>query len=93
MGSKPERKKECRMRKSVKLPKGFYLIVLDQDRNEFSVEGPTDDDAGWNSRVCKAQDAGRHVRCSTALNPTRESAAANWQQRFGGKLVPPGSIV
>jgi hypothetical protein len=93
MGSKPERKKECRMRKSVKLPKGFYLIVLDQDRNEFSVEGPMDDDAGWNSRVCKAQAAGRHVRCSAALDPTRESAATNWQQRFGGKLVPPGSIV
>jgi hypothetical protein len=81
------------MRKSVKPPKGFYLIVLDQDRNEFCVEGPMDDDAGWNSRVCKAQDAGRHVRCSAALNPTRESAATNWQQRFGGKLVPPGSIV
>jgi hypothetical protein len=81
------------VRKPFKPPKGFYLIIVDEDHNQFCVEGPTDDDTEWNSRVCNAQDAGRHVRCCTSLNPTRESAATIWQQQFGGKLVPPGSLV
>jgi len=54
-------------RSSFRPPKGFYLIIADEDRNEFCVEGPMDDDTGWNSRICEAQDAGRHIRCSTAL--------------------------
>jgi hypothetical protein len=81
------------VRKPFKPPKGFYLILVDEDRNEFCVEGPMDDDTGWNSCVYKARNAGRHVRCCTALNPTRESAATTWQKQFGGKLVPPGSVV
>jgi hypothetical protein len=72
--------------------KSFYLILVDEDRGEFSVEGPMNDDTSWNLRVCAAQDK-RRVRCSTATNPTREEAIAEWQRTYGGKLVSPGSIV
>jgi hypothetical protein len=73
--------------------KSFYLIVVDEDRGEFSVEGPMSDDTSWNFRVCAAQGKNRRVRCSTATNPTREEAIAEWQRTYGGKLVPPESIV
>jgi hypothetical protein len=51
------------------------------------------DDTDWDSRVCTAQDAGRRVRCCTALNANSGEAIAQWLQQHSGTFVPAGSIV
>ena len=71
----------------------FYLIVTDQDKGTFSVEGPMTDDRQWNHAVVAAQKSGRRVRCSTANGPSVEDAARDWLQRYSGTRVPSGEIV
>ncbi len=39
---------------------------MDDDRKEFSVEGPMTNDTTWNEAVCRAQEQRRHVRCSSS---------------------------
>ena len=75
------------------MPQPFYLIVTDQDKETFSVEGPMTDDRQWNRAVVMAQKSGRRVRCSTADGPSAEDAARDWLQQYSGKRVPPGEIV
>jgi hypothetical protein len=72
---------------------GSFSLGLRGVSQLFGDKSTSVPNAGWNSCVYKARNAGRHVRCCTALNPTRESAATTWQKQFGGKLVPPGSVV
>lgn len=43
--------------------KRFYLCVVDSDNKVFSVEGPMSNDESCNEAVCKAQSAGRSIRC------------------------------
>jgi hypothetical protein len=71
----------------------FYLIVTDEDKGAFSVEGPMTDDRLWNHAVVVAQKSGRQVRCSMASGSAAEDAARNWLQWYSGKQVPPGEIV
>ena len=71
----------------------FYLIVTDQDKGTFSVEGPMTDDRQWNRAVVTAQKSGRRVRCSTANGPSVEDTARDWLQRYSGTRVPSGEIV
>jgi hypothetical protein len=75
------------------LPEPFYLVIADDDKGEFSVEGPMQDDFRWIDRVCRAQDKGRKVHCSDAHEANAEAVAAKWQQTYGGKLVVSGTIV
>jgi hypothetical protein len=75
-----------------KPPKSFYLVVIDEDRGSFTVEGPMSDDGPWNHAVVLAQEDGRKVRCWTATRNTREEVVAATQGRFG-KLVESGTIV
>ena len=44
-----------------RLPDPFYLVVIDEDKRQLTVEGPMQDDTAWNTCVCDAQDQGRHV--------------------------------
>lgn len=76
-----------------RLPDPFYLVIVDDDSGEFTVEGPMQDDTSWNTAVCRAQDQQRKVCCSTAHGSSAEAVAATWQKTYGGKLVPSGSIV
>jgi len=39
----------------------FFLIIIDEDRNEFSVEGPMVDDSWWIEAVVAAQKSGHRV--------------------------------
>jgi hypothetical protein len=71
----------------------FYLIVTDQDKETFSVEGPMTDDRPWNHAVVAAQKSGRRVRCSPANGSSVEDAARDWLQQYSGTRVPPGEIV
>lgn len=75
------------------MPQSFYLIVTDQDKETFSVEGPMTDDRQWNRAIVMAQKSGRRVRCSTADGPSAEDAARDWLQQYSGKQVPSGEIV
>jgi hypothetical protein len=75
------------------MPQLFYLIVTDQDKETFSVEGPMSDDRQWNHAIVMAQKSGRRVRCSTANGSSAEDAARDWLQRYSAKQVPPGEIV
>ncbi len=70
----------------------FFLIVADQDRGVFTVEGPMTDDGPWNLAAGRAREAERDVVCGPA-GPDRQALAAAYQQthRLGG--APPGSIV
>ena len=35
--------------------KEFWLVIMDDDRKELSVEGPMTNDDPWNKAVCQAQ--------------------------------------
>ncbi len=71
----------------------FYLIVTDQDKETFSVEGPMTDDRQWNHAIVVAQKSGRRVRCSTANGSSAEDAARDWRQRYSETQVPSGEIL
>jgi hypothetical protein len=53
----------------------FFLIVIDEDRGVFSVEGPMTDDRPWQSAARKARDDERHVVCGPA-GAERDAIAA-----------------
>ena len=69
------------------MAKTFLLVVVDEDRREFAVEGPMSDDTGWNRRVCAAQDTGRQVRCFTAGSLDREAASREVTAHFPWREV------
>jgi hypothetical protein len=71
----------------------FYVIVIDEDHETFTVEGPLTDDGPWNEAVRQAQNEGRRVRCCRAGPVTRVHAEAAWQSQYGGTRVQPGSIL
>ena len=61
----------------------FYLVIVDDDRNLFSVHGPMFDDTGWNSRVCQAQERGRRVRCYTLGSGQTRDQVVNGAKDLG----------
>jgi len=74
-------------------PAPFFLIVTDQDRAVFSVEGPMTDDGPWHSAARYARD--RYQR-RIACGPTgsdRDALAAEYRRAHKLAGVPPGSIV
>ena len=73
--------------------RSFVLVVVDRDRDEFTVEGPMTDDRPWNKAVIDAQRVGRNIRCFGMGDMTPDDAAAEWQAAHGGRRVAAGSIV
>jgi hypothetical protein len=70
-----------------------YLIVIDEDRGEFAVEGPMFDDRPWNRAVVRAQNEGRRVRCCNGGSVSRADAIEVWQHTYNHRLVESGAIV
>jgi hypothetical protein len=70
----------------------FCLILADDDRGHFSVEGPMMDDKAWVAAMRRAREGGRHVRCGPT-SPDREALAAEFQKANKLRGVSPGSIV
>ena len=71
----------------------FFLIVADDDRELFCVEGPMTNDQPWNNAARHARDNfHRRVVCGPS-GPDRDKLAADFQrtEKLGG--VPPGSIL
>jgi hypothetical protein len=56
----------------------FFLIVIDEDRKQFTVEGPLVDDQPWNSAIAAARDDGRKVRCCNIGSKSRADAISEW---------------
>lgn len=75
------------------LPSPFFLVVVDADRQAFSVEGPMRDDTPWVAAVCRSQASGRDVTCSTWHGASADHVAQQRQSLYGGKRLEPGSIV
>jgi hypothetical protein len=73
----------------------FFLIVIDEDRKQFTVEGPLVDDQPWNSAIAAVQDTGRKVRCCNIGNTSRADTITEWQRHYGHfyRFVEPGTIV
>jgi hypothetical protein len=76
------------------MPSGlFYLIVVDRDRGEFTVEGPMANDAAWSKAVIAAQKAGRQITCSTAGPGTYGEISERFKTQSGHKQRLPGSLL
>ena len=73
----------------------FYLIIVDEDRKQFTVEGPLRDDSVWKSAIDKARNDGRNIKSCDIGSTTRSDAIAEWQRHYGlfYRLVEPGNIV
>jgi hypothetical protein len=71
-----------------------FLIVIDEDRKLFTVEGPLANDQPWNRAAAPQQD-GRRIRCCNIGSTSRAHAIAEWQRHYGRfyRLVGAGRIV
>ena len=72
-----------------------FLIVVDEDRKQFAVEGPLTDVQPWNRAVAAAQQKGRNVRGFDLAAASRIAAITEWQRHYGHlyRLVESGRIV
>ena len=74
-------------------PRPLFLIVADEDRGVFCVEGPMSDDAPWRAAARHALDRHRrHIVCGPT-GPDRDALAAEYRDTHKFAGVPPGSIV
>jgi hypothetical protein len=73
-------------------PQPFYLIVADQDRGVFAVEGPMTDDRPWQSAAREVRGRQRKVICGPT-GPDRDMLAAEYRREHKLTGVPPGSIL
>ena len=73
----------------------LFLIIVDEDRKQFTVEGPLRDDSAWKGAINKARDDGRNVKSCDIGSSSRSDAIAEWQRHYGlfYRLVEPGNIV
>ncbi len=58
--------------------KTFCLIVVDRDRNVFSVHGPMLDDTELTEAVVQAQRNGRSINCHSVPAASRGEAASSY---------------
>ena len=72
-----------------------FLILIDEDRRQFTVEGPLCDAQPWSREVDKAREDGRKVKCCDIGSTSLAEAIAQWQRHYGHfyRLVEPGRIV
>jgi hypothetical protein len=72
-----------------------FLIVIDEDRKQFTVEGPLVDDRQWNRAIANARDKGRKIRCCNIGSTSRADAISEWQRHYGHfyRFVEAGRIV
>lgn len=56
----------------------WWVIIKDNDAREFNIEGPIrpSDDREWTYAVCRVQESGKHVTCTTARGSHHEVEAA-----------------
>jgi hypothetical protein len=73
------------------MPDPFLLVVIDDEKREFVVEGPMMDDTPWINAIVAAQDKGRKVRC---FNPgNMDALAAGRFGRYDLGYLEVGSVI
>jgi hypothetical protein len=72
-----------------------FLVVVDDDRKQFTVEGPLTDERPWNVAITAAQQEGRKVKSVNLGSSSRAEAMRVWQEHYGHfyQFVPPGRII
>jgi hypothetical protein len=63
----------------------FFLIVVDEDRKQFAVEGPLTDHKPWSRAIAAAQGEGRKIRCCNISEKTRTDTIAVWRRQGGAR--------
>jgi hypothetical protein len=73
----------------------FFLIVVDEDRKQFAVEGPLTDHKPWSRAIAAAQGEGRKIRCCNISEKTRTDTIAMWRRHYGHfyRFVESGSAL
>jgi hypothetical protein len=74
-----------------------FLIVIDEDRKLFTVEGPLTDDQPFKTAIAAAKHEGRTIRSCNIGSVSRAHAKAEWQRHYGhfygfvesGRIVSP----
>jgi hypothetical protein len=75
-----------------RMAKSFFLVILDHDNKQLSVEGPIEDDTRWIMAVDAAQQAGRDVTCVRGDGIDKSAIAESAAKEFRYGLAA-GSIV
>ena len=72
-----------------------FLILIDEDWRQFTVESPLCDAQPWSRAVHKAREDGRKIKCCDIGSASRAEAVAEWQRHYGHfyRLVESGRIV
>jgi hypothetical protein len=70
----------------------FYLIVTDEDRGVFAVEGPMTDDRAWQAAARHAREHQRRIMCGPT-GADRDALAEGYRRTHTLAGVPPGTIV
>ena len=70
----------------------FYLIVADDDRGVFAVEGPMTDERPWKEAATEARNHQHRIVCGPT-GPDGDALAAEYSRTLRLPGVPPGSIV
>jgi hypothetical protein len=70
----------------------FFLIIIDEGRGVFSVEGPMIDDRPWQTAVRKMRSRYHRIVCGP-IGTDRDTLAAEFRRKYRLAGVPPGSIV
>ena len=63
----------------------FLIVVVDEDKGVFTLEGPMYDDTALSAAVCRARTEGRTVRCFSTRSDRNYAIA--WHERRGLKFV------
>lgn len=73
----------------------FFLIVIDEDRKQFAVEGPLIDEEPWSRAIAAARDEGRKIRCCNLREKSRADAITIWLRHYGHfyRFVGSGKII
>jgi len=63
----------------------LYVIVRDNDKKTFNIEGPVISDESWTKAVIQAKHKGRNVNCDTAERntETRDLLIKETEKRLG----------
>ncbi len=70
----------------------FYLIVTDEDRGVFAVEGPMTEDRAWQSAAKEARNHRHRISCGPT-GPDCDELAAEYRREHQLAGVPPGTIM
>ena len=69
-----------------------YIVIVDDDKHQWGIAGPTADDTRWTDRVWAEQQRGRNIRCYTTPGTSEEDVARGAAERHKGTRVRPLSL-